>query len=66
MADFLTILFRVNSASAPKYRAAQLAPLKQCSPKSRIRYRGSATPEGEKKFMIRIKFAGGGWEGKFP
>jgi len=32
------------SASVSNYMAAQLAPLKQCSPKSRIRYCGSAAP----------------------
>jgi len=37
---------RVNSAPAPNYMARKLAPLKQSSPNSRIRYRGSAAPEG--------------------
>jgi len=33
--------------------AAQLAPLKQCSPNSRIRHRGSAAPEGGRNTQVR-------------
>ena len=48
---------RVNSTPAPNYMAAQLAPLKQCSPNSRIRPRGSAEPEGVKKLKKQIRFS---------
>ncbi|MDA0740108.1 MAG: hypothetical protein O3A59_14485, partial [Nitrospirae bacterium] len=45
---------------APNYMARELAPLKQPSPNSRIRYRGSAAHEGgvRKTFVILnfIKF----------
>ncbi len=49
-----------NFAARPNQMARKLAPLKQSSPNSRIRYRGSAAPEGVKTIKKQIKFSNWG------
>jgi len=44
-------------ATEPNYMAAQLAPLKQCSPDSRIRHCDSAAPNAREILKKQIKFS---------